>query len=88
MSPPEARRILRAIVEFGTVRFARHLDKRCQERKILRAQVMYTLERGIVEPAEFENGGYRYRIRGPEAVIVVEIETKTLAVVISAWRPR
>ena len=46
------------------------------------------LRGGIVEPAEWINGAWRYRISTSRMCFVIELESETELFVVTAWRKR
>ena len=44
------------------------------------------LRGGIVEPGEFENGSWRYRVRTQRMYVVVAFRSETELRVVTAWR--
>lgn len=44
------------------------------------------LRGGVVEPAEFENGSWRYRVRTNLLCVVVAFRSDKELVVVTAWR--
>jgi hypothetical protein len=44
------------------------------------------LRGGVVEPGEFENGSWRYRIRTQRIYVVVSFRSETELRVVTAWR--
>jgi hypothetical protein len=53
---------------------------------ITQADVIRILRSGTVEPAEFERGSWRYRIRAEKVYAVVSFRSELSAVVVTAWR--
>lgn len=56
-----------------------------KERDVSRADVVFTLRSGVVDPPELEGGTWRYRVRTPELLVVVALDDDNLTV-ISTWR--
>jgi hypothetical protein len=84
--PAEARRLLRAILATGEVVFTNHaLDEMAQD-GISQAQAIGVLRSGVVEPAEFERGSWRYRVRARQTYVVASFRSEAAAVVVTAWR--
>jgi hypothetical protein len=40
----------------------------------------------VVEPAEFERGSWRYRVRASRTYVVASFRSEVAAVVVTAWR--
>jgi hypothetical protein len=86
LRPAEARRLLRAILATGEVVFTNHaLDEMAQD-GISQAQAIGVLRSGVVEPAEFERGSWRYRVRARQTYVVASFRSEAAAVVVTAWR--
>ena len=83
-----ARRLLRSIVESGTVHFTGHALDEMRKDRMAKDDVLAILRSGLVEPAEFENGSWRYRVRRFNLWAVVAFRSETNAVVVTAWRSR
>jgi hypothetical protein len=47
-----------------------------------------TLRGGWVEPAEYENGSWRYRVCTARIVVVVAFDSDDALTVVTAWRVR
>ncbi len=50
------------------------------------ADVVHVLRAGVVEPAEWINGQWRYRVRAQKLYVVVRLRSETALRVITAWR--
>jgi hypothetical protein len=46
------------------------------------------LRAGIVEPAEWENGHWRYRVRTTKLLVVIQFEDEEELLVVTAWKLR
>jgi len=44
------------------------------------------LRGGFVDPAEWENGAWRYRVHTARICVVIEFESETELVLVTAWR--
>ena len=44
------------------------------------------LRAGVVEPAEYENGSWRYRVRTQRIYVVVAFRSEKQLVIVTAWR--
>ena len=90
LSPSDAKRLLLAIIEHGNVGFSNHaLNEFNDEVPPLTAEdALNVLRGGVVEPGEFVNDSYRYRVRTTRMYIVVAFRSETEAVVITAWRKK
>jgi hypothetical protein len=50
------------------------------------AEVMEVLRGGVVEPAEWENVEWRYRVRRAKTYVVVTFLAETHTAAVTAWR--
>jgi hypothetical protein len=48
--------------------------------------VTNVLRGGVVDPAEFENGSWRYRVRTARIAVIVAFRSETELRVVTAWR--
>lgn len=86
LRPAEARRLLPAILAKGEVVFTNHaLDEMAQD-GISQAEAIGVLRSGVVEPAEFERGSWRCRVRARRTYVVASFRSEVAAVVVTAWR--
>jgi hypothetical protein len=53
---------------------------------ISQAEAMGVLRGGVVDPAEFERGSWRYRLHARHTYVVVAFRSDTAAIVVTAWR--
>lgn len=86
LMPADAKRLLRAILADGEVVFTGHALKEMEEDGISQADAVGVLRSGVVEPAEFERGSWRYRVRANRTYVVVAFRSELAAVVVTAWR--
>src|SRR5947208_16446080 len=86
LRPAEARRLLRVLLATGEVVFTNHaLDEMAQD-GISQAEAIGVLRSGVVEPAEFARGSWRYRVRASRTYVVASFRSEFAAVVVTAWR--
>lgn len=87
LPPPEAKKIIQVILRRGTVTYAQpHALERLVQRNISTLDCVNVLRGGIVAPAEFENGSWRYRIYTPRMCVVARFESEAELEVVTAWR--
>ncbi len=86
MTKHEARKLVREILVNGVVFFSGHARKRMAERKISEADVRNILRGGWVEPGEWENGSWRYRVCTQRMEVVVTFAAETKLVVVTVVR--
>ena len=86
LRPAEAKRLLQAILATGEVVFTNHaLDEMAQD-GISQAEAIGVLRSGVMGPAEFERGSWRYRVRARRTCVVASFRSEAAAVVVTAWR--
>jgi hypothetical protein len=88
LAPPDARRVIREILAMGSVSFSAHCDRELAADGISEAEARDVLRGGIVEPAEFERGSWRYRVRVGRIYLVVAFRSERELVVVTGWRTR
>jgi hypothetical protein len=86
LRPADARKVLRAILASGDVGFTSHALDEMEQDGISQAEAIGVLRSGIVEPAEFERGSWRYRVHAHRTYVVVAFRSEVAAVVVTAWR--
>ncbi len=93
----EARQLLTRILVDGRVVFSRHaLDEMAETKwsrpngrdQMVEQDVINVLRAGRFDPAEWENGDWRYRIHTQRFCVVTTFDSETLAIVVTAWRKR
>lgn len=90
-SPPEARALIKKILAQGKVVTTTHALKEMVKDSMDMVDVTSVLRGGIVEPAEWENGEWRYRVHTPRGLwVVVEFpeDAEDELVVVTAWRAK
>lgn len=90
ISPPAAKALILDILANGEVTFSNHaLDEMGREDPdITEEEAFAVLRGGIVEPAEFRSGSWRYRVRAMGVYVVIAFRSETRAKVVTAWRVR
>jgi hypothetical protein len=86
LRPAEARKLLRVILASGEVVFTSHALDEMEQDGISQADAIGVLRSGVVEPAEFELGSWRYRVRTHRMYVVAAFRSEVAAVVVTAWR--
>ncbi|MDD5310086.1 MAG: DUF4258 domain-containing protein [Deltaproteobacteria bacterium] len=82
----EAGRLIREIVRNGSVAFTGHAFAEMAKDDLATTDVINMLRGGVVEPAEFENGSWRHRVRTARICVVVAFRSATELRVVTAWR--
>ena len=88
LDPPQAKRIIRQILVSGEVAFSRHALTEMKDDDLSNVDCVNVLRAGVVEPPEFENGSWRYRVRSASIWVVVAFRSETEMVIVTAWRVR
>jgi hypothetical protein len=88
LSPTDAKQALLRILEEGIIVFSKHAREEMAKDDLDDQDALNVLRGGVVEPAEFENGSYRYRVRTSRMYFVVAFRSDNEARVVTAWRTR
>lgn len=80
-----AKRLIRDCMTSGRVSWTRHALERCSERGLTTGDCVNALKSGTVDPAEWENGTWRYRVRAGEITVVIAFRDMRALTVITAW---
>ena len=86
LSPPEARRLIQEILETGSVTFSKHAEEEMAKDNLTMVDVANVLRGGVLDPAELENGSWRYRVRTARIAVIVAFRSETELRVVTAWR--
>jgi len=86
LKPADARRVIRAILERGTVSFSKHALEEMANDELTTVDCVNVLRGGVVEPAELEGGSWRYRVTTEKICVVGAFRSDTALVVVTAWR--
>jgi hypothetical protein len=84
----EARQLLNRILADGQVVFSRHALDEMSNDQMVEQDVIDVLRAGRFDPAEWENGNWRYRIHTQRFCVVAAFDSETLVIVVTAWRKR
>jgi hypothetical protein len=71
LSPSDAKRLIQGIVSNGSVTFCGHAQQEMAKDDLAATDLLNMLHGGVVEPAEFENGSWRHRVRTARMCVVV-----------------
>lgn len=82
----EARRLFREILSTGRVLFSSHALEEMSKDDLVENDCYNVLRGGVVDPAEFIKGSWRYRVRSHRLHVVVALRSETTMVVVTAWR--
>lgn len=86
LSPPEARRLIREILDSGSVALSKHAEEEMAKDNLTMLDVANVLRGGVVDPGEYENGSWRYRVRTARIAVIVAFRSETELRVVTAWR--
>jgi hypothetical protein len=86
LSPPAARKLIRAILADGAVNFSKHARDEMAKDRLAEIDIVNVLRGGIVAPGEWEHGSWRYQVRTSRMVTVVAFRSESMLVVVTAWR--
>lgn len=84
--PPEAKRRIREILEAGVVAPSSHAFREMDKDGLTMVDCTNVLRGGWVEPAEWENGSWRYRVRTARICVVVAFRSESKLAIVTAWR--
>lgn len=86
LEPSAAKDLIRSILADGSVRFSRHALEEMEKDALSEIDITNVLRGGAVDPAEFENGSWRYRVRTQRIAVVIAFRSEESLVVVTAWR--
>ena len=88
LDPAKSKKLVREIIENGKVEFSGHALKELNEDNLSELDAINVLRGGWPDPAEYENGSWRYRFQTVRICVVVSFRTEDWTVVITAWKKR
>lgn len=88
LSPPEAKRLIRNILADGEVVSSKHANDEMGKDDLNMLDCVNVLRGGVVEPAEFERGTWRYRVHTLRIWVVVAFRSERRLVIVTAWRAK
>jgi hypothetical protein len=88
LKPPEARALARRIADDGTIKFTKHAREEMAKDGLDANDCRNLVRAGVFEPAELENGEWRYRVRTARMCIVMAFRSVHHLTVVTAWRYR
>lgn len=80
-----AKRLIRKCVSDGLVSWTNHALQRCSERELTTVDCVNALRAGTVDPPEWENGTWRYRVRAGPITVVIAFRDARALTVITVW---
>lgn len=88
LSPPEAKKLLRQILQKGRVIFGKHAREEMENDGLAEGDCMNVLRGGIIDPPELHgsSNSWRYRVHTMKIWVVITFVSETKTVVVTAWR--
>jgi hypothetical protein len=88
LDPEEAKKLIRQIQAEGRTVFISHARERMSDRSMDSLDIANVLRAGTVDYPEDDNAQkkWRYRVRTDRMTVVVEFRSRTILVVVTAWR--
>ena len=88
LGPSEARRLIREVLRDGEVVSSKHATDEMRNDGLTLVDCVNVLRAGVVEPAEWERGSWRYRVHTARIWVVVAFRSEQRLVVVTAWRSK
>ena len=86
--PSEAKKRIRSILDTGVVVPSGHALEEMEKDDLTLVDCTNVLRGGWVEPAEWERGTWRYRVRTARICVVVAFRSESKLAIVTAWRER
>lgn len=86
LSPVEAKQRIRSILTEGRLFFTSHAQEELDADDLQQTDCVNVLRGGVVRPAEYEHGGWRYRVETSRMAVIIEFHGLDTIVVVTAWR--
>jgi hypothetical protein len=83
-----ARKLMARILAEGVFTVTTHAKRELAKDGMTTVDAVNVIRGGVVEPPEWENGEWRYRIRTSRMYVVVAFESEDELVLVTAWRIR
>ena len=81
-----AKKLIKEILKSGTVSFTKHAYEEMAKDELTTVDCTNVLRGGVVEPPEWIDGTWRYRVRTARMCVVIAFRSETYLTVITAWR--
>ncbi len=89
LSAAAARDLVRRLIGDGFTRFSKHAQEEMDSDDLQETDVLNVLRNGwVYQPAELENGFWRYRLETDRIAVVVAFRSSCTVVVVTAWRKK
>jgi hypothetical protein len=85
LSAVDARKLARQILDTGIVTFTRHALSELEKDAKTTVDAINVIRGGVYGEAEWENGGWRHHVRTQRFTVVIEFDSATDLIVITAW---
>lgn len=86
LDPARAKLLIRSIRESGDIALSGEARKRMLERGVSAIEIDHALRAGVVDPGEYANGSWRYRISSHQICVVVSFDSAVELIVVTTWR--
>lgn len=86
LSPAEAKQRIRSILASGDFSVTAHAREEMDADELSVADCVNVLRGGVVRPAEWEHGTWRYRVETSRITVVIAFRSENYFVVVTAWR--
>ena len=86
LDPSEAKKLARKICDHGTVEFSGHALRELKKDNLSEIDAVNVLRGGWPDPAEFENGSWRYRFQTAKICVVAAFRSEEWTVIVTGWR--
>jgi len=86
LTPARAKLLIRRIRESGSIALSGEARKRMQERGVSAIEIDHALRAGIVDPGEYANGSWRYRVSSHRICVVIAFDSAVELIVVTTWR--
>jgi len=86
LGPAPARALIRQILKSGRFAYSKHAKEEMLADRLSTVDCENVLRGGVVQPAEYERGSWRYRVGTPRITVVVAFRSEEELVVITTWR--
>lgn len=87
-TPPDAKKRILAVLSTGSVVASPHALEELENDDLTMVDAVNVLRGGVVEPAEFERGSFRYRVRTPRMFVVVAFRSETELRIVTVWKEK
>lgn len=86
LDEPVAKKLMLAILAEGNIVYSSHAEKELKKDDLTIVDAVNVIRGGVVEPAEYENGEWRYRVRTARIYVVVAFNSVNELALVTGWR--